>query len=230
MILYVIGGAGRDRDRGHDDQQRRELLLLRHRRAPDRGRSRARLFAAATLAGVVSRRRHGIHTDNLVVVARQARVLRRRRSSAPSSGRTSERGFPLAFLLVIIFLVFWTWVAERTTFGRHVYAVGGNAEAARRAGINVPRIRVLVFMISGLMAGFGGVIFAARLNSVDLERRRRHAPARRDLGGGDRRHEPVRRSRPRDQRAAGRARDLDRRRTASTCSATAPRSSTWSPA
>ena len=50
----------------------------------------------------------------------------------------SERGFPLAFLLVIIFLVFWTWVAERTTFGRHVYAVGGNAEAARRAGINVP--------------------------------------------------------------------------------------------
>ena len=60
----------------------------------------------------------------------------------------SERGFPLAFLLVIIFLVFWTWVAERTTFGRHVYAVGGNAEAARRAGINVPRIRVLVFMIS----------------------------------------------------------------------------------
>ena len=46
----------------------------------------------------------------------------------------SERGFPLAFLLVIIFLVFWTWVAERTTFGRHVYAVGGNAEAARRAG------------------------------------------------------------------------------------------------
>ena len=59
-----------------------------------------------------------------------------------------ERGFPLAFLLVIIFLVFWTWVAERTTFGRHVYAVGGNAEAARRAGINVPRIRVIVFMIS----------------------------------------------------------------------------------
>ena len=64
-------------------------------------------------------------------------------------GRTHERGFPLAFLLVIIFLVFWTWVAERTTFGRHVYAVGGNAEAARRAGINVPRIRILVFMISG---------------------------------------------------------------------------------
>ena len=79
-----------------------------------------------------------------------------------------ERGFPVAFLLVIVLLVFWTWVAERTTFGRHVYAVGGNAEAARRAGINVRRIRIQVFMISGAMAGLGGVIFASRLSSVDL--------------------------------------------------------------
>ena len=46
-------------------------------------------------------------------------------------------------------LVFWTFVAQRTTFGRHVYAVGGNAEAARRAGINVDFIRIAVFMISG---------------------------------------------------------------------------------
>jgi len=59
-------------------------------------------------------------------------------------------------------------VAKRTTFGRHVYAVGGNAEAARRAGINVPRIRILVFMISGGMAGIGGIVLAARLNSANL--------------------------------------------------------------
>jgi D-xylose transport system permease protein len=72
------------------------------------------------------------------------------------------------FVLVIVLLIFWTWVAERTTFGRHVYAVGGNAEASRRAGINVRNIRLIVFMISGAMAGLGGVIFAARLNSVDL--------------------------------------------------------------
>jgi D-xylose transport system permease protein len=49
-----------------------------------------------------------------------------------------------------------------------VYAVGGSAEAARRAGINVRRIRIYVFMISGAMAGFGGVVLASRLNSVDL--------------------------------------------------------------
>jgi D-xylose transport system permease protein len=125
------------------------------------------LFALSTVAGVVGRRRHGIRTDNLVIVAAKLVFV-----GAVLFGAViwanKERGFPLAFVLVIILLVFWTWVAERTTFGRHVYAVGGNAEAARRSGINVARIRVYVFMISGLMAGFGGVILAARLNSVDL--------------------------------------------------------------
>ena len=125
------------------------------------------LFAVSTLARVVGRRRHGIRTDNLVLVIAKLAFV-----TAITFGAVlwanKERGFPLAFVLVLILLVFWTWVAERTTFGRHVYAVGGNAEAARRAGINVRRIRIQVFMISGLMAGFGGVILAARLNSVDL--------------------------------------------------------------
>jgi len=65
-------------------------------------------------------------------------------------------------------LLVLTYVSKRTTFGRHVYAVGGNAEAARRAGINVARIRILVFMIAGGMSALGGVVLAARLNSVDL--------------------------------------------------------------
>ena len=79
-----------------------------------------------------------------------------------------DRGVPFALLLVIAFLVIWTYVAKRTTFGRHVYAVGGNAEAARRAGINVKRIRIIVFTISGGMAGIGGIVLAARLNSANL--------------------------------------------------------------
>jgi D-xylose transport system permease protein len=79
-----------------------------------------------------------------------------------------DRGVPLALIFVVGALLVWTFVAKRTTFGRHVYAVGGNAEAARRAGINVPRIRILVFMISGAMSGLGGIVLAARLNSVDL--------------------------------------------------------------
>ncbi|HEY9458999.1 sugar ABC transporter permease [Gaiella sp.] len=125
------------------------------------------LFALSTLLGVFSRRRHGIRSDNMIVVA-----LKLIGFTVVAFGAiwwaNKERGFPVAFLMVIVLLVFWTWVAERTTFGRHVYAVGGNSEAARRAGINVRNIRLIVFMISGAMAGLGGVIFASRLNSVDL--------------------------------------------------------------
>jgi D-xylose transport system permease protein len=79
-----------------------------------------------------------------------------------------DRGVPFALVLVVAMLLVLTFLAKRTTFGRHVYAVGGNAEAARRAGIAVPRIRILVFMISGFMAGLGGIILASRLQSVDL--------------------------------------------------------------
>jgi D-xylose transport system permease protein len=82
---------------------------------------------------------------------------------------TQPIGLPLAALLMLIFLVGLTFLAKRTTFGRHVYAVGGNAEAARRSGINVARIRILVFMISGIMAGVGGLVLAARLQSVNLQ-------------------------------------------------------------
>ena len=79
-----------------------------------------------------------------------------------------DQGVPFVGLLVALLFIAAGYLARRTTFGRHVYAVGGNAEAARRAGINVARIRLIVFMISGLMAAIGGVIFSARLSSVDL--------------------------------------------------------------
>jgi D-xylose transport system permease protein len=82
---------------------------------------------------------------------------------------TQSQGLPLAALLMLIFLVGLTFLAKRTTFGRHVYAVGGNAEAARRSGINVPRVRILVFTLSGIMAGVGGIVLAARLQSVNLQ-------------------------------------------------------------
>ena len=125
-------------------------------------------YALAALVGVFSRRRHDIHSDNLLLVLLKVGLM-----AVVALGAVlwanGERGFPLAAVIVIVMLVFWTWVAERTTFGRHVYAVGGNAEAARRAGINVRKIKILVFMISGAMAGLGGVILAARLNSVSLD-------------------------------------------------------------
>jgi D-xylose transport system permease protein len=131
----------------------------------------AAVISAAYVGGMLgqaySGRRHGIDVDNpllfgikLVIVPVIAFV-----------GvwiLNKDRGVPFALLLVVGALVVLSYVAKRTTFGRHIYAVGGNAEAARRAGINVPRIRILVFMISGLMSGLGGIVLAARLNSVDL--------------------------------------------------------------
>jgi D-xylose transport system permease protein len=77
-----------------------------------------------------------------------------------------DRGVPKVALILGLLLLFWSFVASRTRFGRHVYAVGGSAEAARRAGINVDRVRIAVFMISGFMAGVGGIMLASRLRSV----------------------------------------------------------------
>ena len=61
-----------------------------------------------------------------------------------------DRGVPVVTVIILILLIFWSFVASRTRFGRYVYAVGGNPEAARRAGINVDRIRIYVFMASRL--------------------------------------------------------------------------------
>jgi D-xylose transport system permease protein len=79
-----------------------------------------------------------------------------------------KEGLPLAGLIIVIFFILLTFLAKWTTFGRHVYAVGGNTEAARRAGISVSRIKVIVFAISGATTGIGGIIFAAQVNSVAL--------------------------------------------------------------
>jgi D-xylose transport system permease protein len=79
----------------------------------------------------------------------------------------SDRGVPLALLILLAFVVGMEYVAKQTTFGRHVYAVGGNAEAARRAGIPINRVRVAVFAIAGSMAAIGGILAASRLLAVN---------------------------------------------------------------
>jgi D-xylose transport system permease protein len=78
-----------------------------------------------------------------------------------------DRGVPLAILILIGFVALFQYITTRTTFGRHIYAVGGNAEAARRAGINVNRVRVVVFMIASTMAAIGGIMAASRLLAVN---------------------------------------------------------------
>ncbi|XRQ03560.1 sugar ABC transporter permease [Actinomadura welshii] len=75
-------------------------------------------------------------------------------------------GIPWGVPLVGTLLIVCTFILSRTSFGRHIYAVGGNAEAARRAGINVTRIRISVFMIGSGLAAVSGIVAASRLNSV----------------------------------------------------------------
>lgn len=77
-----------------------------------------------------------------------------------------DRGVPQVTITLGVLLAFWTFIASKTRFGRHVYAIGGSTEAARRAGIDVNRVRIAVFMINGFMAGVGGVVLASRLRSV----------------------------------------------------------------
>jgi D-xylose transport system permease protein len=78
-----------------------------------------------------------------------------------------DRGVPLAALILVGFCLVFFYITTRTTFGRHIFAVGGNAEAARRGGIHVTRVRVIVFMIASSMAAIGGIMAASRLLAVN---------------------------------------------------------------
>ena len=128
-------------------------------------------LAAAAFGSYFSRKRAGLPTGNVLLTAARVvffgglafAVVHVCNQAKPRAG------VPLVGLIVLFLVVLGGYVAGRTTFGRHVYAVGGNAEAARRAGINVKLIRILVFMISGAMAAMGGVILASRLNGISLE-------------------------------------------------------------
>jgi D-xylose transport system permease protein len=71
-------------------------------------------------------------------------------------------GVPVAGVILLGLVIFFSWVTTRTKFGRYIYAVGGNAEAARRAGVKVSRIRIYVFMLSSLLAAIGGLIQVSR--------------------------------------------------------------------
>ncbi len=116
-----------------------------------------------------------------------------------------DRGVPLAALILLGFVLLFQYVTTRTRFGRHIYAVGGNDEAARRAGIKVDRVRIAVFMIASLDGGdrrHHGRLAPARGQPV-LGRQR--PAAARDRRSGRRGHEPLRRPRQRLDGAARRA-------------------------
>jgi D-xylose transport system permease protein len=122
-------------------------------------------YAAAQARTALARRASGLAAKPTVVIVLQVAALAIIMFAAVWYAN-KDRGVPKVTLILGAFLLFWSFIAARTRFGRHVYAVGGSAEAARRAGINVDRVRIAVFMISGFMAGVGGIILASRLRSV----------------------------------------------------------------
>src|SRR5262249_47558407 len=75
-------------------------------------------------------------------------------------------GVPWVVPIVLVVLGAWTILLERTKYGRYVYAIGGNAEAARRAGINVPLVRTLAFALCSMTAGIGGMLYASYIGGM----------------------------------------------------------------
>ncbi|WP_305786180.1 sugar ABC transporter permease [Symbioplanes lichenis] len=133
-------------------------------------------FAAAQFAKIRGRASRGLVTEPMGIVAARVAglaillfaavaVLTKERSINPLI--ISVKGVPIVAPIIGVILVVWTFVLARTRYGRHLYAVGGNKEAARRAGIPVDRIRISVFVIGTFMAAIGGIIAASRANSVD---------------------------------------------------------------
>jgi D-xylose transport system permease protein len=123
------------------------------------------LYAGVQLLDLRSRRRRGLASRPVPIIAAQivgVTVI----TFAGVIVANQDRGIPLVTVILGIFLAFWTFIAAKTRFGRHVYAVGGSPEAARRAGINVDNIRIAVFMINGFMAGVGGIVLVSRLRST----------------------------------------------------------------
>lgn len=82
---------------------------------------------------------------------------------------TPLRGVPWVIPFVIIVLLAWSWLLSRTRLGRYIYAIGANPEAARRAGINVAKIRTIGFMLCSLTAGIAGLIYESRLGSMSVD-------------------------------------------------------------
>jgi len=127
----------------------------------NRVRSRSARGLVTDPFGIVFLRVAGLAVLVLVATA----LLTKERSINPVI--ISVKGVPIVAPLIAVFLIIWTFVLGRTTYGRHVYAVGGNTEAARRAGIPVDRIRISVFVIGSFMASIGGILAVSRANSVD---------------------------------------------------------------
>jgi D-xylose transport system permease protein len=124
------------------------------------------LYAGILMSTDRTRRKAGLPTEPVALYALRVAGLAIA-GAAVVAFANKDRGIPYVFLVITGLYLLWTFVLNRTRFGRHIYAVGGNAEAARRAGINVDNVKIACFAICSMMAALGGIILASRLRSID---------------------------------------------------------------
>lgn len=121
------------------------------------------VIAALTVYSRINKQRHGftvrpIWLDVLQAAAISAVVI------LFVVRMNQFRGIPVPVIMVLVLVAIFTFITKRTQFGRYVYAIGGNAEAARLSGINIRKNLFRVFMVAGAMAGVSGAVLTARLN------------------------------------------------------------------
>ncbi|HEX3588403.1 MAG TPA: ABC transporter permease [Pseudonocardiaceae bacterium] len=142
-VLFIIGGGGYA-----------AVVLWRHFRKLRKGL----VAQPTTLVGIKV-------LVVLVVGAAATYLLTLNRS--PNPDLTTIAGVPYVVPIILVLLVAGTFMLDRTRYGRHIYAVGGNKEAARRAGINVDKIRMSVFVICSAVAAVGAIVYSSKIGEVD---------------------------------------------------------------
>jgi D-xylose transport system permease protein len=113
-----------------------------------------------------SRRAAGLSSESLSVLMARIAVIAALLAVAITV-LNQDRGLPLPLVILVFLVVIMDYVVRRTRFGRMIMAVGGNAEAARRAGFPVVRIQIAVFALASTFAGIGGVLAASYLLAVE---------------------------------------------------------------
>jgi D-xylose transport system permease protein len=129
-------------------------------------------YAAFSLFRAARRRARGLRTPPLsitiltIVVCAAAGFLLVLICNWDRGSTAPLRGVPWVVPLVLVITLAWSLLLGKTRLGRYIYAIGGNPEAARRAGVKVARIRTLAFMLCSLTAGMAGLVYASRLGSI----------------------------------------------------------------
>jgi D-xylose transport system permease protein len=133
-------------------------------------------YAVVVLGEHFTRLRRGLVTQPTPIVAGKVAVVAAiaiivtvlfTLNRSPNPDLVTIQGVPYVVPIILALLVVGTYVLNRTRYGRHIYAVGGNAEAARRAGINVSKIRASVFVVSASAAAIGAIVYSSKAGSVD---------------------------------------------------------------